>query len=1378
MHIVREVVDGDRDRPVLAYQTPLESEVEAWPVRGDVDGVLVVPQKVGDEWGAHIRVLEVKSSQTAKTNHQIQAAIYSLQLKSLLSEMPVKISASIVTRDNVVDTMVKSRIDLHELDTFELSTRENDVRLLLEEGGTLDTALLGEDGDPLADHDDPDQPNYRIDARCDGCSNQARCVAYAAFNHDLALLGFSEGVQESLRKHGIEKIDDLVDLFEYPTGEWDRQPTSRTHPKPKDPERVAQIQTSTDISNLVHRAQIAHRFLRQIDPEYEKQWQKKAEGVGPWSEYLVGSGRNLPDDDPNDDSWQRPWNDYPRKSLVRVYPYVQHDHIRDRLVLLAAKVACSRDDSEGEFVVVTTEGLSEDLEAKNDAERALLAEFYSKLTDAIESVRPDLTAEGKRPEEGYLHLYPYSGTQRRYLVDAAKRHPDTEASQTLRTLLGYREDIDQEMVSVLQEDFRSRHVFRYPGLGVVQTVAQFYSREYSFEWEDKRDEYETPLKDVFALGFFETGVPYTEVGEHIVPDAKNGLQVPNDNLTKFYPLVGRHVDVVPLEYLYACEEFDVLDTDWADNEETRADIMRYRHHGGKDSARVSLSDIKDLARAICAAYEYIERCTRGKNAKTEKQPLNLANMGENSLGGSELQQTLIEYQKLEFGSKRRALESRYREPLGQRTANGDAIPFEVVDAPESSDAEDKTLTGRILRQLGNGVPGLSSQTSLSLESGTYVVLTPLEATAEGTLTETEKSPTRYANKVLGVISWVDTSKGTVGISLNWPRNRSKEPHLPNHVGWTRDADDEWNRQLIEEGMTFVADEALDNFPANRARSALQHAGTNDIHNRLLGVYEATDPTALRYDEPFCDSEAIESFLEAFDDAMPERTNAQQKSFVRRLHHSVSGLQGPPGTGKTSYASAPAILSRAYANHDGDKSFIGVGAAHSNTAVDEIASAVGEAQEALEAAGKSKPVTLVRVRSGSPTGVLPKNVVELSAYEDRDELVGLFELALDGGDPLVVFSTPVSLRNTVASIRDLLDSDAGDVEELMSAGTARVFDYALIDEASMMDLPLVFLLGAFLREHRQIQLVGDHRQMQPIQSHDWESEDRQTIEEHTPAVSALDFVRFLRGETQDELEYLKREPPSWDDPDNVLPMDRLVTTYRLPPAMARLETELFYHRDGIELESAASGKRLPDIRTSETPEWLRAALDPSTRVTLLLHDDQQFTKDSPVEAYLAECLLRDLPTVASGPGPDEVSAGIVVPFRLMRRRLQEDHIGVPVDTVERYQGNEKDVMVLAMTAGNQGYVNSRAEFLLDANRFNVGASRMKRKLFIIASKALFKAVSPDVKRYEDQKAWKQLYRALAVSETANPPSVTLTSAEVPELVDGREVTVEVYTGFRD
>jgi uncharacterized protein len=1379
--LVEDVATGRRQRPVVCYQPQLVGTVGAWPIRGDADVVIVTPEDGPGGPAVDVRVVEIKSSNRVKTHHQLQAAIYTLLVESLLADRDTRLTASVVTQDpdhpSLADVVTASGdVDVRRISGFDLATRQNDVQLLLEDGGTFDNILL----DDTEIHSGGNPPLYRVDARCDGCSKQAKCVAHSVTQKRLSLLGLTEGVQESLRELGVTDLRDMATLYHWPLANSNREATSTVVPRPRDPTLVTRILRETEVSNLLELAQIAHRFLRQIDPEYEAAWADEAESAGPWADYLLGTGRNLPDDSP-------PPNfdlGYPRKSLVRVYPYVQHDFVRDRVALLGARVTCTRHEEsggDGRFVVATPDSLpTESVKAKDAEEHRLIETFVDRLTAAIGAVRPDLGSDGIADGQGFLHLYPYGNSQRRALVEAVKRHPDSAAAQSLRTLLGYRSDIDQEVVSVLRDEFRERHALRYPGLGLVQTVAQFYSSTSELDWEAPRAPDETPLKRVFDLDFFETTVPYTEVGDRILLRFSDGLQIPSDRLTSAYPVLHRNREVLPLEYLYATAEFDKIDPAWADDEAMRERIVRYRHHDVENSPRVTLDDITDGVHSICRVYEHIERSIRNKDATVEKVPLHLDDLERNTLGVSALQSTCLEYQDLEFGTTRQTLERRYRTPLAQRAATGQALPFEVTVPPIEADKEEEERTwveGSLLRSLGAATDdGVLPDTPISLEAGSFVVMTPLSSDGDGILTEEVTEPRRIANQVLGRLTHVDTSSGTVRVSLNWATNQPQQPFRPNHVGWTTDEADEYDRQYVAEGMQFVLDLALDDFTANRTQAALQHADENDVHNRLVNLYDDEIADALRTDQPLFDPDAVRTFLETFDRVMPETTNRDQQSFVSQLDHTVAALQGPPGTGKTAYASSPALLARAYASKS--SAFAGVGTAHSNTAVDELATAVGEAQAHLADAGILEDATLVRVRSDSITGALPESVTELHYFDHRDELQALFNqhvLAADAPGPLLVFATPVTLRNTVHAVRGEIDDEIQSAEALMTAGRARLFDTILVDESSMMDLPLLFLGGAFLGRNRQLLLVGDHPQMQPIQSHDWDAEDRQTIEENTPAVSALDFIRFLRGDADSNFERFEREPPQWHNKERVLPMDRLRTTYRLPPAMARFESTLFYYRDNITLESGGPSRFIPDVRTETLPEWLAVALDTEPRVTVLLHDDNAATKDSPVEAFLAEQLLDPLPVVRENPSEDEVSAGVVVPFRLMRRRLQ-NQLDVSVDTVERFQGGERDVMVLAMTAGNQGYVNQLSEFLLDANRFNVGASRMKRKLFIIVSKSLFRAVSSDPRSYEDHKAWKQLYQSMIAGEMPSA-STELTSDEVNDL-EGRTVTVELYTGYRD
>ncbi|MBF0203247.1 MAG: hypothetical protein HQK67_02800, partial [Desulfamplus sp.] len=63
----------------------------------------------------------------------------------------------------------------------------------------------------------------------------------------------------------------------------------------------------------------------------------------------------------------------------------------------------------------------------------------------------------------------------------------------------------------------------------------------------------------------------------------------------------------------------------------------------------------------------------------------------------------------------------------------------------------------------------------------------------------------------------------------------------------------------------------------------------------------------------------------------------------------------------------------------------------------------------------------------------------------------------------------------------------------------------------------------------------------------------------------------------------------------------------------------------------------------------------------------------------------------------------------------------VDTVERVQGAERNVIIFGITSSDPDHILS--EFLNSPNRLNVAMTRAKHKLVIIGSRAFFSAI-PD------------------------------------------------------
>ena len=141
--------------------------------------------------------------------------------------------------------------------------------------------------------------------------------------------------------------------------------------------------------------------------------------------------------------------------------------------------------------------------------------------------------------------------------------------------------------------------------------------------------------------------------------------------------------------------------------------------------------------------------------------------------------------------------------------------------------------------------------------------------------------------------------------------------------------------------------------------------------------------------------------------------------------------------------------------------------------------------------------------------------------------------------------------------------------------------------------------------------------------------------------------------------------------------------------------------------------------------------------------------------------------------EQISAGVVVPFTAQRDRLQSQlDDSVQAQTVEKFQGGERDLILLSMVASDPGYVNMLSEFLLSPYRFNVGASRMKRKLIIIASESVFQTSHPNADLYDDQLAWKRLYQLIGALDEDVAPAAEARAQTIDSDIED-DIYCEVY-----
>jgi superfamily I DNA and/or RNA helicase len=120
-------------------------------------------------------------------------------------------------------------------------------------------------------------------------------------------------------------------------------------------------------------------------------------------------------------------------------------------------------------------------------------------------------------------------------------------------------------------------------------------------------------------------------------------------------------------------------------------------------------------------------------------------------------------------------------------------------------------------------------------------------------------------------------------------------------------------------------------------------------------------------------------------------------------------------------------------------------------------------------------------------------------------------------------------------------------------------------------------------------------------------------------------------------------------------------------------------------------------------------------------------------------------------------GVVVPHRaqraLLRERLRmaaggDASTDEAVDTVERFQGGERDAIIISATESDPSYLLQAGEFLFDPSRLTVALSRAREKMILVASRSVFDLFSPDEHLFQNALLWKNLLRRTCTVELWN------------------------------
>lgn len=439
-------------------------------------------------------------------------------------------------------------------------------------------------------------------------------------------------------------------------------------------------------------------------------------------------------------------------------------------------------------------------------------------------------------------------------------------------------------------------------------------------------------------------------------------------------------------------------------------------------------------------------------------------------------------------------------------------------------------------------------------------------------------------------------------------------------------------------------------------------------------------------------EAAPDFEPAEEEPASADLDASQRGAVRfaLTARDVAIIHGPPGTGKTT--TLVALVREAVRR--GQRVLV---CAPSNLAVDNLL-------EGLLARGE-KPVRL-----GHPARVLPQlraRTLDLLVEDHPDvrlarkwakEAYALFRQASKWTRARPEPGARRDLRQEARSLlADARRQEAGAVDAVLD--TARVvcatltgldsevlgkrrFDLLVIDEACQATEPASWL---GLLWAQRVVLAGDHCQLPPTVI---------SVEaaKQGLGVSLLERLVALHGERVTR---------------------RLDVQYRMHTDIMRFSSAEFYEGT-LQADASVAGHRLCDLPgvaesffTTQPVEFIDTAGAG--------YDEQQ-EPDGESRFNLAEAALAARKTRAlldAGLAPEQVA--VISPYAAQVRRLRQELAvpGLEIDSIDGFQGREKEAVVLSLVRSNpQGEVG----FLGDVRRLNVALTRARRKLIVIGDSA--------------------------------------------------------------
>ena len=407
------------------------------------------------------------------------------------------------------------------------------------------------------------------------------------------------------------------------------------------------------------------------------------------------------------------------------------------------------------------------------------------------------------------------------------------------------------------------------------------------------------------------------------------------------------------------------------------------------------------------------------------------------------------------------------------------------------------------------------------------------------------------------------------------------------------------------------------------------------------------------------------------------------------------LIGPPGTGKTSQAlqylvleqltEKPKVPSTNPNDHspkvNGQSSILLL--AYTNRAVDEICNMLSEHE-------------IDYIRIGNEYSCDPK-------YSDH-----LLQEVLDENTTLNSIKSTLSEAQIIVATTSTMNSRS-------ALFNIKHFDLVIIDEASQILEPnIVGILTARQEEGRAIDrfiLVGDHKQLPAVVQQQGEAD----VEETSSVLENI-HLSSCANSLFERLILTERAAGRTDF------IGTLHKQGRMHPDIADFANRKFYAKEQLECVPLAHQLETELSYNEESEDALDNMLKAHRMIFIPSMPCKQLNISEKVntdEARIIADLLRRLYRQMSKDFDPQKSVGVIVPYRnqiaMIRKEIERLEIpaleGISIDTVERYQGSQRDVILYSFT------IQSRYQLdFLTANTFYEEGQAIDRKLNVAITRA--------------------------------------------------------------